>query len=138
MCDTVSDQHESSTNTTTGRLRERWTSPVYAFYEPEVKIQVHGGRRSHVFSCAKPSCAVTLRRYVDKKDRSTGNMRKHATSCWGEEAVTRAFELDDDKEARRVVVDSVLRTGSISTYFPRKKKGAVTYSHMQHTKEETR
>lgn len=99
---------------------------------------MHQGRRTHVFSCAKPSCSYTLRRYVDKKDRSTGNMRKHALSCWGDDVVARAMEIADDKEARRVVVDSLLTTGRISTYFGRAKKGAVTYSHMQHTKEETR
>lgn len=65
-------------------------------------------------------------------------MRKHALACWGEEAVARAMETADDSEARKVVVQSLLQTGRISTYFARKKKGAVTYSHMQHTREETR
>lgn len=120
------------------RLRTRWTSPVYAFYDAGVRIETHKGRRSHVFSCASPTCSHTLRRYVDKRDRSTGNMRKHALSCWGEEAVARAMEMADDVEARRVVVESLITTGRISTYFGRNKKGNVTYSHMQHTKEETR
>lgn len=120
------------------RLRKRWGSPIYAFYEQKVAIQTHKGRRTHVFTCARPSCAHTVRRYVDKRDRSTGNMRKHALACWGEEAVARAMETADDSEARKVVVQSLLQTGRISTYFARKKKGAVTYSHMQHTREETR
>lgn len=120
------------------RLRERWTSPIYTFFEPEVQIQMHKGRRTHVFSCSKHACSYTLRRYVNKKDRSTSNMRKHALSCWGKDAVARAMEVQDDKEACRVIVDSLLNTGRISTYFGRKKKGAVTYSHVQHTKEETR
>lgn len=120
------------------RLRKRWNSPIYAFFKPTVDIEYVGGRRTHVFSCARKSCTQVLRRYVDTKDRSTGNLQKHAISCWGEDAVMRAKDLASPDEARRVIVDSILQTGRISTYFSRKKKGKVTYSHMQHTREETR
>lgn len=105
-----------------------------------MEIQTTGGRRNHVFSCARPTCTQVVRRYLDKRDRSTGNMHKHALSwsCWGDEAVARAMDTADDTEAHKIVVDSLLTTGRISEYFGRKKKGTVTYSHMQHTKEETR
>ncbi|KAI0665690.1 hypothetical protein C8Q78DRAFT_985953, partial [Trametes maxima] len=118
-------------------LRLRWTSPIYAFYKPEVDIQTQKGRRTHAFTCTRPTCNHQVRRYVDKKDCSTSNLRKHALACWGEEAVTRAMEASDNKEAHKSVVESILKTGRISTYFARK-KGAVSYSHIQHTREETR
>ncbi|KAH9849694.1 hypothetical protein C2E23DRAFT_686221, partial [Lenzites betulinus] len=120
------------------RLRKRWTSAIYAFFSPEVDIVYKNGRRAHVFSCAKSSCDYTTRRYLDTGDRSTGNMRKHAESCWGEEAVERAMQTGCPEKAREVVVKSILETGRISTYFTRKGKAAVTYSHMQHTRHETR
>lgn len=42
-------------------------------------------------------------------------------------------------EARKTVMTSLLETGRISVHFQwSKKKGKVTYSHMQHTREETR
>ncbi len=48
------------------------------------------------------------------------------------------MDTADDTEARKIVVDSLVTTGRISTYFGCSKKGTVTYSHMQHTREETR
>lgn len=110
---------------------------MYAFYEPEVVIETHKGQRTHAFTCAHPTCAHVVHRYVHKHNCSTGNLCKHTTLCWGEEAVEWAMETANDVEARKVVVESLLKTGCISTYFPWKKNGGVTYSHMQHTREET-
>lgn len=111
---------------------------MYAFFKAEVDIEYVDGRRSHVFTCARKSCDFTTRRYLDTGDRSTGNLQKHAIGCWGEEAVMRAKETASEEEACHAIVESIEKTGHISTFFSRKKKGKVTYSHMQHTREETR
>lgn len=121
------------------RLKARWTSAIYGFYKPDVSISETGGRRAHVFACAKPSCKHTVKRYVDTKDRSTSNMKKHALACWGEEVLNRGIETGSAEEVRKVVSTDGLDSGRISMHFKRKKKqGTVTYSHMQHTREETR
>ncbi|KAI9056831.1 hypothetical protein FKP32DRAFT_1585005, partial [Trametes sanguinea] len=133
-------QHrEISTDGHPERLRKRWTSPVYGFFKHDVAIETIGGRRAHVFLCAKSSCTRKIKRYLDTKDGSTGNMKNHAEACWGEEAVRRGMETGSVDETRKTIVQSILETGRISAYFARgKKKGKVTYSHMQHTKQETR
>ncbi|KAG1740006.1 hypothetical protein EDB19DRAFT_1580796, partial [Suillus lakei] len=77
--------------------------------------------------------------YLDKKDaKSTGNMRKHVKSCWGEAALQAAMELGNTAAARDGPIKSLLETRSIRTSFEWKGKGKVTYSHHQHTRAETR
>ncbi|RPD52240.1 hypothetical protein L226DRAFT_438013, partial [Lentinus tigrinus ALCF2SS1-7] len=74
----------------------------------------------------------------DTKDaQSTGNLRKHARRCWGDDTIERADEADDADEVRLTIVKGLLRDGSITAHFARK-KGVVTYSHRPHTKAETR
>ncbi|KAG1722400.1 uncharacterized protein EDB91DRAFT_1240224 [Suillus paluster] len=69
--------------------------------------------------CQAKRCKNKVRRYLDKGDaRSTGNMRKHVRSCWGDEVLKAADQAKDANE--------------------RKGKGKVTYSHHQHTRAETR
>ncbi|KAG1723998.1 hypothetical protein EDD22DRAFT_982907 [Suillus occidentalis] len=84
---------------------KEWVSPVYAFFDPT-------------------PC-------ITEDVRSTGNMRKHVKSCWGEDALNAA---DDAKGAD----DVILKNGSITASFERKGKGKVTYLHCQHTHGETR
>jgi hypothetical protein len=81
-----------------------------------------------------------VRRYLDTSDakwpKSTGNLRKHAKVCWGEEAVAAADQtrnVDAAREALRKIKD-----GSITEAFQRVGKGKVTYSHHQHTTTESR
>jgi hypothetical protein len=69
---------------------------------------------------------------------STGNLRKHARLCWGEEALKAAEEAKDVNDARELVVKSILKSGSITALFERKNKKKVTYSNRQHTRTETR
>ena len=75
---------------------------------------------------------------IKKDARSTGNMRKHAKVCWGDEVLKAADDAKNAEEVRTKIVASVLRNGSITASFERKGKGRVTYSHRQHTKSETR
>ncbi|KAG2746212.1 hypothetical protein P692DRAFT_20738596 [Suillus brevipes Sb2] len=116
-----------------------WTSPIYAFFEPMPAIEYHDKRRCHVFKCAAHGRKHRVRRYLDKKDaKSTGNMRKHVKSCWGEPALQAAMASGNTKAAREGPIKSLLETGSITTSFAQKGKGKVTYSHRQHTRTETR
>ncbi len=81
-----------------------------------------------------------VRRYLDTSDRnSTGNLRKHARLCWGEQIVHDA-DACGDLDSTREGLDKAekLQDGSITTAFERKGKGKVTFSHRQHTKTQTR
>ena len=116
---------------------EKWTSPVYALYRPFPTIGHENGRRYHEFHCFGRSCKKTIRRYLDKKDASsTGNMQKHAKTCWGADVVKAAMDTENAEDARKVL--SKHKDGSIAAAFQVKGKGKVTYSHRQHTRMETR
>ncbi|KAG1728881.1 hypothetical protein EDD22DRAFT_982682 [Suillus occidentalis] len=102
-----------------------WNSQVYAFFHPIPKISEQNGRRVHEFRCQGKGCKATVRRYLNKGDaRSTGNLRKHVRSCWGEDILKAADEVKDADEVRKNIVGSG--------------KGKITYSHHQHTCTETR
>jgi hypothetical protein len=118
------------------KLRKDWTAPAYAFYRPVPEIGYEDGRRFHTFRCAARGCQKVVRRFLDKGDRkSTGNLLKHARSCWGVETVNNAMSLtaNEVREGMAKVVD-----GSITAHFERKGKGKITYSHRPHTKAEIR
>lgn len=121
------------------RLMKDWNSPVYAFFNPTPQIIEIDGRRAHDFKCQAKRCKTKVRRYLDKGDaRSTGNMRKHVRSCWGDEVLKAADQAKNANEVRQKIVGNFLRNGSITTSFERNGKGKVTYSHRQHTRAETR
>jgi len=65
-------------------------------------------------------------------------MRKHAKVCWGDETVAAADATRDLDGARKVLVESKLKDGSITAEFERIGWDKVTYSHRQHTKMESR
>jgi hypothetical protein len=123
----------------TERLAKKWTSPIYAFFEPTPAIEYVDGRRSHLFKCMGRSCKSTVRRFLDKKDStSTSNMRKHVEACWGQGALKAGMAAGTAKDARQSVVNELRGSGSITAAFERKGKGKVTFSHRQHTKTETK
>jgi hypothetical protein len=65
-------------------------------------------------------------------------LRRHAKACWGEEAVAAADSTRDVKTARAALQSCKGVDGSITTAFQRLGKGAVTYSHRQYTRMESR
>jgi hypothetical protein len=80
-----------------------------------------------------------VRRYLDTTDaKSTGNLRKHAKICWGEEVVAAADETRDVRAAREALGKMKMKDGSILEAFERVAKSKVTYSHRQHTTTESR
>ena len=105
-------------------------------------VQYIDGRKAHVFECGAKKCHCRnrfVRRFLDKGDaKSTGNLRRHATKCWGEEAVAAADNTRDIKTAQEALGDAKNVDGSITALFQRAAKGRMTYSHRQHTKAEAR
>lgn len=88
---------------------KEWISPVYAFFEPTPRIVEINGRRAHEFKCGARGCKTTIRQFLDKKDaRSTGNMRKHVKSCWGNAALMAADDAKDANEVRTKIVTGIL------------------------------
>jgi len=134
-CLLITRTHEPPTD----RLQKDWTSLVYAFFDPIPTIQVIDGCRIHKFRCSAHGCKARIRRYLDTKDaRSTGNMRKHVRSCWGEDVLSAAQDAKDVTEVWMKIIGSILCNGSITAAFERKNKGQVTYSNHQHTWAKTR
>ncbi len=116
-------------NSWSDRISKRWSSCVYAFFKPEPTIKMYEGRRCLVFRCAAKNCGSPVRRYLDKGDRSSsGNLYKHARSCWGSEAVDQAKQLGDATRVRGTLVANILQNGTITQYFA-PAKPAVTYSN---------
>jgi len=121
-------------------------SPIYAFFRPTPSIETVDGRRVHEFECSASHCKGhgknprIVRRYLDTSDRnSTGNLRKHARVCWGEEILSGADACGDHDIARKGLDKAKkLQDRSITTSFERQGKGKLTFSHRQHTKIQTR
>lgn len=105
-------------------------------------VEYTNGRKAHVFECAAKSCRCrsrSVRRFLDTGDaKSTGNLRRHAKVCWGEETVAAADNTRDVTTAREALGNTKSVDGSITAVFQRAAKGKVTYSHRQHTKVEAR
>ncbi|RDX40260.1 hypothetical protein OH76DRAFT_1366484 [Lentinus brumalis] len=91
----------------TAKRQKRWTSPVYAFYNPKVGInKVSDKKIGHVFTCAKPGCGQKITRYLDTKDAtSTSNLRDHIKACWGLE-ILRAAEAQKTTSKARPMVEA--------------------------------
>ena len=119
---------------------------IYAFFKALPEIKYFNGQQVHVFSCLAKACkgkGKSLRcvnHFFDKGDASsTSNLRKHAKVCWGDDVVKAADETKDIKLAHGIVTQSGLCDTSITAIFEcAKGKGAVNYSHRQHTKTETK
>jgi hypothetical protein len=62
----------------------------------------------------------------------------HAINCWGRENVDGSENAADIESARGTLNGAELWDGSITAVFERMGKGKVTYSHRNHTAEETR
>ena len=91
------------------------------------------------FKCTAHGCKATVRHYLDTKDAgSTGNLRRHAKSCWGTNVVSAADDAKNADEVHTKFCVGLLRDRSITTAFERKGKGNVTYSHCPHTCQETK
>ncbi|KDR67834.1 hypothetical protein GALMADRAFT_79372 [Galerina marginata CBS 339.88] len=139
--DDVPEAPEESAEAELKRLSKDWNSPIYVFFKPEPAIEYVKGRCVHVFECAAKPCkgrgGCYVRRYLDTGDaKSTGNLRKHAKVCWGEDAVAAADDTKDVRAAREALGLMKNANRSITAVFKRIGKDKITYSHRQHTKTE--
>jgi hypothetical protein len=124
-------------------MKKTWKSPVYAFFEPDIRIEyeARGGarRKCHIFSCAGGHCLMRIKCYLDTKDAQlTSNMWKHVVKCWGRDVLA-AAEKEDNMNERRCMANEYLRTGKITTFFKQRVESrTVTYLVIQHTRPEIR
>lgn len=114
------------------------------FFRRAPRIEYVDNRRVHIFECAASHCkgkhGRDVRRFLDTGDaKSTGNLRRHAKACWGDDAVSAADNTNNLDAARTILAKSGLkRDGSITSAFERIGKEKVSYSHRQYTYTETR
>lgn len=121
-------------------MRKSWVSYIYGFFNHDVALS-YVDRRPYVeFICSANTCKArngrVVRRFLDTKDKgSTGNMKRHAVTCWGEETVANSSASDIEGVRKGLAMK---RDGSITAAFQAKGKGVVTYSMTALTKEEIR
>lgn len=100
----------------------------------------------HIFTCAARYCKGRgfapreVNWWLDTKDKSsTGSLRDHAKVCWGEDLVREAVEAGTSiSDMQTALGNAKLEQGRLTAVFERTGKGKVTYSHIPHTREETR
>jgi hypothetical protein len=140
----VLEKPEESAEEELKRLSKEWNSPIYVFFKPMPSIVYIKNRRVHVSECSATRCmgkgnGRMVRQYLDTGDaKSTGNLRKHANICWGEEAVAAANNTKDVHAAHEVLGKMKSVDSSITAAFKRIAKDKITYSHRQHTTTEAR
>ena len=115
------------------KLKKTWRSPIYALFKiDQVSVEYHNGRLAHFFPCGARKCkfaAGGIRRYQDTLDKSsTANLKQHAVSCWGQEAVDAVIGGDKAKE----------RSGSVFAAFARKGQQPAHHTHHVHTNNDIR
>ena len=100
--------------------------------------------KCHEFTCNAQNCKGKgrnpriVRHFLDMKDKtSTKTLRVHAINCWGQENVKNSENASNITSARESLKGAELCDGSITTVFERMSKGKVSYSHRNHTEEES-
>ena len=94
-----------------------------------------GGRKT--VPLQKGLSSRSMKRFVDNS-ASTSNLWKHAKIYWGDNMIKVADETKDVGVAH-IASKAALGNRSMMAMFEQAKgKGVVTYSHMQHTKTETK
>lgn len=85
-------------------MQAKWRSLIYTFFKPMPLIHYIKGRCIHTFECTAKSCLGTgaqlhyVNCYTDKGDvLSTSNLCKHASKCFGSEALAAADNTRDLK-----------------------------------------
>ena len=116
------------------RLRSKWRSPIYGFFDSNVVIRYDtDGRKFHFFKCGAKKCLNHglngVRRYQDSQDHgATSNLKTHASKCFSDDVVDAAFGLKTSGNG-----DS-----SIFAAFARQGQQPVKVTHRAHDTEETR
>ena len=113
-------------------MSQKWTSPVYVFFETTPEIEYKGSCRCHVFECAAGRCkghnSHYITHFLDKGDANfASNLLRHAKTCWGTEAVDTAMATRDLDAAQKVMEKTKLWNRDITAY-----------RHTQHMTSEAR
>ncbi len=120
-------------------MSKKWHTPIYALFGSVPKIEYIKNRKCHTFVCSAISCRHEVCRFMGTSNsQSTGNMRKHVRKCWGEDALSKAYDAKNAEGACEQLRGAGLKDGSITAAFKRSGKRKVRYSHRQHTKAETK
>ncbi|KAJ6512712.1 hypothetical protein C8R45DRAFT_813319, partial [Mycena sanguinolenta] len=112
-----------------------WTSGVYQFFKPDVKILTDDtGRKYQQFACNAPNGCKKKTGYKGVREphsdrSSTSNLKKHADSCWGKDVV---------KARLQGTGDAAPRDGNIFSAFARVGQRPVKVTHRAHTEPEAR
>jgi len=89
---------------------------IYVFFEPvpwNIKVE---GHPTHKFKCSACGCKATVCHYLDTKDAaSTGNLCRHAKSCWGANVVSGVDDAKNADEVHTSIRPGLLRDGSITS-----------------------
>lgn len=115
-------------------LSRNWNAPCYSFFHPVPEITHNKERRAHVFQCFNDKCCKKFRQFVS--DKSTGNLKCHAESCWGEDMVKVVGDVKDGD--RQKMLSQYAQMGMITAVFERVGKGAIMYSIRRLTKEQSK
>ena len=102
---------------------------IYAFFGPIPDITYNAeGHRAHEFRCSASVCkgrgvnGQIVWCFLDTMDqKSTSNLIRHATVCWGAETVDQALDAKVDIKSARKTLGN-LKDGSVTTAFERKGK----------------
>ncbi len=107
-------------------VKKTWRSPIYTFFKPEVKIEIHKGHVSHFFICSAQKCKTEAQgvwHYQDKGDKSsTANLRHHTLHCFGKDTVNEAIKGES----------AIHRSASIFSASAHQGQRPITYSHCAH------
>ncbi|KAJ6538177.1 hypothetical protein DFH09DRAFT_930666 [Mycena vulgaris] len=115
-------------------MKKKWNSPIYSFFSDNVTIcEREDGRWYHFFKCASSRCKskffCTCPMFCLLCDSaSTSNLKKHASLCFGRDAVDSAIAGQGPKNP----------DGSIFAAFARAGQKPVTVTHRAHTDAEAR
>ncbi|KAH8978690.1 hypothetical protein EDB86DRAFT_2815721 [Lactarius hatsudake] len=113
-------------------LLKDWNSLIYVFFKLTPLIEVINGHHVHVFECNMKHCigkgnGRMVDQYLDTCDaKSTGNLRKHAKGCWGDEVVVAADVIKNVQAACDALEKVKSVDGSITAAFQCITKDKIT------------
>ncbi|KAF5347403.1 hypothetical protein D9758_011274 [Tetrapyrgos nigripes] len=109
------------------QLWAHWTSPIYSFFHEKPTVAYQDNCKYHHFKSKASKCKGKggVHHYLDGGDHvSTSNLKKHAVSCFGKDAVDAAIKS---------VAEAALTQNSIFSMFTGLGNHVVSISHRMHT-----
>jgi hypothetical protein len=117
-------------------------APIYACFKSDVDYELNevDGRMTLVFKCAWPNCKKgPVRRLTTGPNAgSTGNLRRHANGCWGEDFVREVVAARTVKEARKVILVKPVQSQKLTAAWDRVGGGKIVISTVTPGPFETR